>query len=211
VSEQNADPIAWLVAHEQIRQLASRYAVAMDARDIDALVSLFVEDVRVGRQQVGRDALRANFTEQLRDLGVTILLVGNHVISLVDEDHATGIVSCRGEIEMGDRWVVQAIQYHDTYERRGGTWLFVRRRHFPPGRPSTAISAEHGQRIRSRLAFGEAGRIADRAWIPPSTAGRLHVLGGRDRRRSGRTHAHGNAKRQTRTHVQAHLIVSAQR
>ena len=129
MSEQNADPIAWLVAHEQIRQLASRYAVAMDARDIDALVSLFVEDVRVGRQQVGRDALRANFTEQLRDLGVTILLVGNHVISLVDEDHATGIVSCRGEIEMGDRWVVQSIQYHDTYERRGGTWLFVRRRH----------------------------------------------------------------------------------
>lgn len=129
MSDPATDPIAWLVAHEQIRQLASRYAVAMDARDLDTLVSLFVEDVRVGRDQVGRDALRANFTEQLRDLGVTILLVGNHVISLVDDDHATGIVSCRGEIEMGNQWVVQAIQYHDTYERRDGTWLFARRRH----------------------------------------------------------------------------------
>lgn len=129
MSELDADPIAWLVAHEQIRQLASRYAVALDARDLDTLVSLFVEDVWVGRDQTGRDALRANFTEQLRDLGVTILLVGNHVISVVDDDHATGIVSCRGEIEMGDKWVVQAIQYHDSYERRDGTWLFARRRH----------------------------------------------------------------------------------
>jgi SnoaL-like domain len=129
VSGLDADPIAWLVAHEQIRQLASRYAVALDARDLDTLVSLFVEDVQVGRDQIGRDALRANFTEQLRDLGVTILLVGNHVISVVDDDHATGVVSCRGEIEMDDKWVVQAIQYHDNYERRDGTWLFARRRH----------------------------------------------------------------------------------
>lgn len=123
------DPITWLVAHEQIRQLASRYAVALDARDLDTLVSLFVDDVRVGRDLTGRDALRSNFADQLRELGVTILFVGNHVIDVVDSDHATGIVSCRGEIEMGDQWIVQAIQYHDTYERREGDWLFVRRRH----------------------------------------------------------------------------------
>ena len=124
-----SDPVSWLVAHEEIRQLASRYAVALDARDLDTLVGLFVPDVRVGADRVGHDALRASFTEQLRHLGVTILLVGNHVIDVLDEDHATGIVSCRGEIEMGEQWVVQAIQYHDTYERRDGTWLFVRRRH----------------------------------------------------------------------------------
>jgi ketosteroid isomerase-like protein len=129
MSSFSTDPIAWLVAHEQIRQLASRYAIALDARDIDTLVSLFVDDVRVGRDLVGHDALRANFTDQLRDLGVTILMVGNHVIEVVDDDHATGIVSCRGEIEMGDQWIVQAIQYHDTYERRDSVWLFVRRRH----------------------------------------------------------------------------------
>jgi hypothetical protein len=121
--------LAWLVAHEQIRQLASRYAIALDARDLDTLVGLFVPDVRVGRSQVGRDALKTNFVEQLRHLGVTILHVANHVIDLVDDDHATGIVSCRGEIEMGEQWVVQSIQYHDDYERRDGVWLFVRRRH----------------------------------------------------------------------------------
>ena len=119
----------WLIAHEQIRQLASRYAIALDARDLHTLVGLFVDDVRVGRDRVGRDALRESFAAQLRDLGVTILLVGNHVIDVIDDDHATGIVSCRGEIERGDEWIIQAIQYHDTYERRDGTWQFVRRRH----------------------------------------------------------------------------------
>jgi ketosteroid isomerase-like protein len=125
----DTDPTAWLMAHEQIRQLASRYAVALDARDLDTLVGLFVDDVQVGRTATGPEALRSSFTQQLRGLGVTILLVGNHVIDVLDADHATGIVSCRGEIEMGEQWVVQAIQYHDTYERRGGTWRFVRRRH----------------------------------------------------------------------------------
>jgi ketosteroid isomerase-like protein len=123
------DPVAWLVAHEQIRQLVSRYAIALDARDLTALVDLFVDDVRVGRDAYGRDALLESFAAQLRPLGVTILQVTNHVIDVLDADHATGIVSCRGEIEVDGEWVVQAIQYHDTYERRDGRWLFVRRKH----------------------------------------------------------------------------------
>ena len=123
------DPVAWLVAHEQIRQLASRYAVALDARDLDTLVALFVDDVQVGRGASGHAALRENFRSQLRDLGVTILHVANHVIDVVDADHATGIVSCRAEIERDSARIVQSIQYHDTYERRAGTWLFAHRKH----------------------------------------------------------------------------------
>ena len=123
------DPVAWLVAHEEIRQLASRYAVALDARDLDTLVALFVDDVQVGRKGHGHRALRANFDAQLRPLGVTILQVTNHVIDVHDADHATGVVSCRAEIDVDRTPKVQAIQYHDTYERRAGSWLFVRRRH----------------------------------------------------------------------------------
>jgi ketosteroid isomerase-like protein len=123
------DPVAWLVAHEQIRQLAARYAVALDARDLDTLVALFVDDVQVGRTERGRDALRENFDAQLRPLGVTVLQPASHVIDVLDIDHARGIVSCHGEIQREGGTVVQAIQYHDTYERRNGRWLFVRRRH----------------------------------------------------------------------------------
>ena len=47
------DPLERLVAHDEIRQLASRYAVAVDSRDLDSLVDLFVDDVRVGRDADG--------------------------------------------------------------------------------------------------------------------------------------------------------------
>ena len=118
-----------LLAYERIRQLAARYALAVDSRDLDSLVALFVDDVRVGRDTYGRDALRASFDESLRGIGRSILNVGTHVVDLVDDDHATGHVYCKGEIQDGDRWIHQAILYRDTYERREGTWHFVRRIH----------------------------------------------------------------------------------
>lgn len=123
------DEVQRLLAFEEIRQLVSRYALAIDSRDLDALVALFVEDVRVGRDERGRAALRANFDEQLRGIGVSFLQTGNHVIDLIDHEHATGFVYCRAEIQDGNRWLVQLIGYEDEYERREGSWLFVRRRH----------------------------------------------------------------------------------
>lgn len=118
-----------LLAYEEIRQLVANYAVATDARDLDALVALFVDDVRVGADRTGRASLRDFFDESLREVGITILNVGTHAIDFIDDDHARGVVYCRAEIEVGDQWVVQAIQYRDTYERRDGHWYFVRRRH----------------------------------------------------------------------------------
>lgn len=117
-----------VVAHDELRQLVARYAVAMDARDLDVLVALFVDDVRVG-SQTGRAALRAFFEASLADVSVSILTVGTHLIELDDADHGRGVVYCRAELQIGDRWIVQAIQYRDTYERRAGTWAFVRRQH----------------------------------------------------------------------------------
>jgi ketosteroid isomerase-like protein len=118
-----------LVGRDAIRQLAYRYAWAVDSRDLDTLVGLFVPDVRVGRDANGREALRESFDDSLRAIGVSILFVGNHIIDFQDADHATGIVYCRGLIQDGARVVEQAIQYRDRYERREGEWLFVRRIH----------------------------------------------------------------------------------
>lgn len=128
-SDHGGDRVDQLIAYEEIRQLVARYAVAVDSRDLDALVALFADDVKVGRDQRGRDALRRYFDRSLRDVGVTILNTGTHAIDLVDDDHAEGIVYCRGEVQIGDRWIVQAIQYRDSYERRAGHWYFTRRRH----------------------------------------------------------------------------------
>jgi ketosteroid isomerase-like protein len=123
------DDLQRLLAYEAIRQLVARYAHYADRRDFDALVALFVDDVRVGRDRHGREALRETFETSLRPRRITVLDVGTHVIDLVDDDHATGVVYCRGEVQEGDRWLHQLIAYTDEYERRDGTWYFVRRRH----------------------------------------------------------------------------------
>jgi len=123
------DALARLLARDEIRELAHRYAVAVDSRDLDSLVALFVDDVRAGAEGVGREALRRDFERQLRAIGVSILLVGNHVIDFDDDDHAHGIVYCMAQIQDGERWIRQAIRYDDAYARRGGRWCFVRRKH----------------------------------------------------------------------------------
>ena len=94
--------------------------MAVDSRDLDVLVGLFVDDVRVGRDAYGREALKASFDVSLRGIGVSMLNVGTHAIDLVDADHATGSVYCHGQIQDGDRWIHQSILYRDTYERRDG-------------------------------------------------------------------------------------------
>ena len=121
-------PAYEISAHEQIRQLACRYAEAVDSRDLPALVELFVEDVQVGRDKFGRGALEEWFDGVLRTFGISIHFIGNHRITIDDETHASGVVYCRAEHEVGDSWVTMMIQYWDSYECVDGDWLFRRRR-----------------------------------------------------------------------------------
>lgn len=125
-----ADPAARLdrlESTDDIRQLVHRYALAIDSRNLDDLVELFVDDVRVG-DRTGREALRAWFLDALARIGPSIHFVGNHVIEFDGPDRATGIVYCRDEVERGADWAYGYIQYWDRYERRDGRWYFVRRR-----------------------------------------------------------------------------------
>lgn len=129
-SLRSVDPLAWLVASEDIRQLASRYALLYGARDTARLAALFVPDIKVTRETAGHTALKESFDSQMGSLGRVILQVNNHLIDVVDADNATGIVACRGEIEDAEgNWIIHQIQYHDTYRRVNGDWLFARRKH----------------------------------------------------------------------------------
>ncbi len=120
-------------ARFEIGQLPIRYALAVDQRDVDTWVSLFVPDVRLGRHGSGRDALREFIEPQLRWFYRSIHLICGHRIELgpeTDDDGpvtAHGQVYCRAEHEVDDRWVVMAIRYDDRYRRTGGEWLFERR------------------------------------------------------------------------------------
>jgi hypothetical protein len=44
------DALSQLTARDEIRQLAERYKLAIDSRDLDVLVALFVPDAECGRQ-----------------------------------------------------------------------------------------------------------------------------------------------------------------
>jgi hypothetical protein len=114
----------------EIRQLPSRYALALDARDMDALAGLFIPAVPVGKDRRGRDALREWFTGAMKAPRVTVHLVANHVIDFDDADHARGIVYCHDELERPEtgEWQLGKLQYWDDYERVDGEWCFARRR-----------------------------------------------------------------------------------
>ncbi len=118
-----------LLAYEEIRQLVARYALSADRRDLDQLVSLFVEDVEVGKLGTGRAALKESFRVGFAPLGMTILSVTTQVIDLIDDTTATGEVYCTGEIDRDGTWIRQAILYRDSYRRTGEGWRFVRRNH----------------------------------------------------------------------------------
>ena len=123
------DRLGRIEAMIEIGQLPPRYAFACDSRDFDALVALYVEDVkRPDMEGVGREALKAFFAGLLHaDTGGMHQILG-HQIDLVDADHATGKVYSRADGPLGDLWVGPAFRYDDVYERRDGVWYFVRRK-----------------------------------------------------------------------------------
>jgi hypothetical protein len=117
-----------LEALDEIRQLVARYCLALDMRDLDALVGLFPEDVRVSRDESGRRALKVWFDKTLREQFTgTAHVTGNHIIEFDSSDHARGLVYSRNEHETGDEWIIMTMMYWDRYERIDGRWLFRRR------------------------------------------------------------------------------------
>lgn len=135
---------------EAIRTLLARHALAVDQRDLETLVSLYVPEVAVEGGGVGRDALAEWFRSVLAGYGATFHFLGQHLIDVVDADHATGVISARPEYEVNGRWLVMAAQYWDRYERRDGAWLLARRETHAF---YAADIAEHPLRLPGRTSF----------------------------------------------------------
>jgi len=116
-------------SHLAIQQLAARYALAVDSKDVEGVVSLFVEDVNAGMSWgTGREALKRFYEDALSHFYRSMHLIAGHVIVFDDNDHAHGVVHCRAEHEAGAQWGIMVMNYKDDYERHGDGWYFRRRR-----------------------------------------------------------------------------------
>ena len=83
---------------DEIRQLAAKYSLSLDMRDLDAHVNLFAPDIRVSRDQVGRSHLKRWLDDTLRQQFTgTSHHIGNHIIEFDDPDHAHGVVYSKNE------------------------------------------------------------------------------------------------------------------
>ena len=109
---------------EEIKQLVAKYAVSLDMRAIDMHVNLFVEDVKVGKEGVGRKALKIWADKTFRDQFTgTSHHIGNHIIEFMDSDNALGLVYSKNEHETDNEWIIMQMLYWDAYKRVDGLSL----------------------------------------------------------------------------------------
>lgn len=110
--------------HAAIRELIAGYALALDARDIDACVRLFTADgefLVYGRSFAGRDGVRQMFSDSPHGL---------HLTGVSRIDVRGDAATARSQVlfvRAGDLQLRPAL-YDDELIRQGPQWFFRRRR-----------------------------------------------------------------------------------
>jgi len=119
---------------EQIRDLAVRYALAFDNRDLSTLRALFTPDcvIRTLAGEIKGDGLEgvmSHLSRALDRLGPSYHVVHGHLIDVADGDseQATGVVTAHAESMRPEGQMIIAMRYHDSYRRVGDVWLFQER------------------------------------------------------------------------------------
>jgi hypothetical protein len=110
----------------ELRELVSRYCLAIDDSDWDALLGLFAADAKMAGQ-VGPEGVVGVLRSIRSGYGRTIHTALDQVLEFGDDDHASGIVPSRGELAIAGQTVLCAMRYLDHYVRVDGEWLFADR------------------------------------------------------------------------------------
>ena len=111
---------------QQLAELLSRYGMAVDDRDFDAIGRQFAPDGEFhgvkGRQQIV-DFYRARTS--------TFSTSSHYALTwhfdFTDDDHASGVVNAHAELCIGGKTVRLALRYMDRYVRTPQGWLFQQR------------------------------------------------------------------------------------
>lgn len=111
---------------QQLAELLSRYGMAVDDRDFEAIGRQFAPDGEFhgvkGRQQIV-DFYRARTS--------TFSTSSHYALTwhfdFTDDDHASGVVNAHAELCIGGKTVRLALRYLDRYVRSPQGWLFQQR------------------------------------------------------------------------------------
>jgi hypothetical protein len=110
----------------ELRDLTIKYTTAMDDSDWPVLRELFTDDAEVAGV-VGGDEAIALLRSIRSTYGRTIHTAHGQLVEFSDDDHATGMVPSRAELDIKGQTVVCSMRYYDTYVRDRGSWRFRRR------------------------------------------------------------------------------------
>ena len=112
-------------ARTEIDELITRYAMACDDRDLDALAECFTTDgafVSVGGRVEGRPALVEYYTGRFQHYGPSYHVPHRLVLDELSDDTARGTVLAHSELMLDGGLFVSAHRYRDTYRVEDGRW-----------------------------------------------------------------------------------------
>lgn len=118
----------------EIGELVTRYCLAMDDRDVEAIPALFTPDASVRSldgvmDARGRDAVVKMFLGRFAVLGPSNHVTHDRIVRFdeANPDLAQGIVLSHAEMQRKGQPMVTAIRYLDHYRRDAGAWRFAER------------------------------------------------------------------------------------
>ena len=117
-----------LEAQQRIRDLVSRYSMAVDDRALDELAELFARDGAFrhlnGVGAHGRDAVREFYLERMKTMGPSYHYPHDHIVDVTGPDTASGVVNAHAEMGIDGRCIVVALRYNDDYVLEEDAWRF---------------------------------------------------------------------------------------
>ena len=147
-SKQLLARICRLEARQDLAGLLSRYCVATDDRDFNALAKLFTENAEFGEVR-GRDAIVRHFIKRTSSFGPSYHYIHDYHFDLHGEEQASGIVNGHAEMTVNGKAIWSAMRYQDRYERLADSWQFAARHVlFRYVLPFEEIATQYGDILR---------------------------------------------------------------
>ena len=118
----------------EIRNLTTRYGLAMDEHDEQEVREMFTPDAGLTSKDgvfsaKGIESIITTYRGRWEVLGATSHVVHGQIIEidLSDPDRATGTVTSHAELDRNGKAMLVSLIYKDIYERHEGIWKFAAR------------------------------------------------------------------------------------